>query len=232
MICFPRRWVSCTVPSQHHVSKTCWVWIALQPPSVFHSLGVLRVKETFDRFGSCWHNKQGVFFLQQKEGACPTGTTGYSPIAARWGAEPWVLEPQRAAGILGTGAGTTTGRKHSRRIVCNLRRPGVKEASCRHSRLKFAAHLWDTCPQQLLLLHLPVERLSPLLLFSCFISSLGLTPCWAPLLGRAQLKSGQLLLSCMNSVDAKFWLENMLCWCFTGSGWFPGTKWGDPNWQN
>lgn len=76
MICFPRRWVSCTVPSQHHVSKTCWVWIALQPPSVFHSLGVLRVKETFDRFGSCWHKKQGGFFCSRRRVLAPQAPQG------------------------------------------------------------------------------------------------------------------------------------------------------------
>lgn len=90
--------------------------------------------------------------------------------AAQWRAEPWVLEPQCAAGILGSGAGTATGRKHSRRIVCHLSRPGGKEVSSRHSRLKFAADLWDTCPQQLLLLHLLFLCLLPPLLFSCFIS--------------------------------------------------------------
>lgn len=57
---FPRRWVTCTVSSQHSVFKMSWVWIALQPPSVFHGLGFLRVKESIDRFGSCWHKEQGA----------------------------------------------------------------------------------------------------------------------------------------------------------------------------
>lgn len=168
--------------------------------------------------------------LQQKEGVCPTGPSGQHSEEQSHGCSSLSVQPASLVQVWDCHGK----RKHSRRIVSNLRRPGVKEESSRHSRLKFAADLWDACPQQLLLLHLPFERLSPSppLLFSCFISSLSLIPHWGPLLGKTQLKSGQLLLSCMNSVDTKCWLENVLCWCFIGSGWFLGAEWGGSNWQN
>lgn len=230
-ICFPRRWVSCPVSSQHSVSKMCWVWIPLQPPSVFHSLGVLREKETVDMYGTCWHKEQRAL-CRRRRVLAPRSPRDTAPVGSAVKGRTAGARAQRAAGILGTGVGNTMGRKHSRRIVCNLRRPGVKEVSSRHSKLKFTADLWDACPQQLLLLPLPFECLSPPLLFSCFTSSLCLIPCWGPLLGKAQLNSGQLLLSCMNSVDAKCWLENILYWIFIGSSWFLGAEGGGSNRQN
>lgn len=93
-IWFPRRWVSCTVLSQHHVSKTCWVWIGLQPPSVFHGLCDLRVKETVSRFGRCWHEEPRVLCSRRRVLApqAPQGTAQWQHSDARAPAcsrHPW-----------------------------------------------------------------------------------------------------------------------------------------------
>lgn len=93
-ICFPTRWVSCTVSSQHSVFKMFRVWIALQPPSVFHSLGVLRAKEpVWYSLAPAYTRSKGFFAA---EGGClPHGHHGIQPQwAAQWRAELWVLEPQ------------------------------------------------------------------------------------------------------------------------------------------
>lgn len=68
--------------------------------------------------------------------------------------------------------------------------------------------------------------------FSVASYLLVLDPMLRSILGKAQLKSGQLLLNCMNTVDAKCWLENILCWCFIGSGCFLGAEQSGSNWQN
>lgn len=167
---------------------------------------------------------------QQKEGAFPTGTTApvgstvksramvaWAPACSwhpwfRWGNhhrektfQKDCLEPQQArweGGVI---------QAFQNEICCrSLRHPPTAATAA-----SFTISMSVTpSPFQLL----PI--------FLC------LTPCWGLLLGKAQLKSGQLLLNCMNTVDAKCWLENILCWCFIGSGCFLGAEQSGSNWQN